>query len=175
MIEVVNEYVVKEEARGQFELAYGPGGAWSKLFARCPGYQGTTLLRDTENPRRYMSFDFSDTLEQREQALAERQSEYADLDAVLAGWTDSKTELGIFRTLAEAKVQPRGRARRKSRRPGQSLQSGRAVSDQLSAWTTRPEQLKPGEPRNPQQPPPLSTCLPLYLSPSLSPCPPPPF
>ena len=50
MIEIVWEYVVKEEARGQFELAYGPGGAWSKLFARCPGFRGTTLLRDTKNP-----------------------------------------------------------------------------------------------------------------------------
>jgi hypothetical protein len=36
MIEIVWEFVVKEEARGQFELAYGPGGAWSKLFARWP-------------------------------------------------------------------------------------------------------------------------------------------
>jgi hypothetical protein len=27
MIEIVWEFVVKEEARGQFELVYGPGGA----------------------------------------------------------------------------------------------------------------------------------------------------
>ncbi len=27
MIEIVCEFVVKEEARGQFELAYGPDGA----------------------------------------------------------------------------------------------------------------------------------------------------
>ena len=49
MVEIVWEFVVKEEARGQFELAYGPGGAWSKLFARCPGFRGTTLLRDKES------------------------------------------------------------------------------------------------------------------------------
>ncbi len=58
MVEIVWEFVVKEEARGQFELAYGPGGAWSKLFARYPGFRGTTLLRDTENPRRYLTIDF---------------------------------------------------------------------------------------------------------------------
>ena len=112
MIEIVWEFVVKEEARGQFELAYGPGGAWSKLFARCPGFRGTTLLRDTKNPRRYLTIDFWDTLAQREQMLAERKAEYSNLDAAFADWTESKTEVGIFRVLAEATVHPRGRARR---------------------------------------------------------------
>jgi heme-degrading monooxygenase HmoA len=112
MIEIVWEFVVKEEARGQFELAYGPGGAWSKLFARCPGFRGTTLLRDTKNPRRYLTIDFWDTVAQREQMLAERKAEYSNLDAAFADWTESKTEVGIFRVLAEATVHPRGRARR---------------------------------------------------------------
>jgi hypothetical protein len=112
MIEIVWEFVVKEGARGQFELAYGPGGAWSKLFARCRGFRGTTLLRDTKNPRRYLTIDFWDTLAQREQMLAERKTEYSDLDAAFADWTESKSEVGIFRVLAEATVRPRGRARR---------------------------------------------------------------
>jgi hypothetical protein len=112
MIEIVWEFIVKEEARGQFELAYGPGGAWSKLFARCPGFRGTTLLRDTKNPRRYLTIDFWDTLAQREQMLAERKAEFCDLDAAFADWTESKSEVGIFRVLAEATVHPRGRARR---------------------------------------------------------------
>ena len=113
MIEIVWEFVVKEEARGQFELAYGPGGAWSKLFARCPGFRGTTLLRDAKNSRRYLTIDFWDTLAQRDQMLAERKAEYSDLDAAFADWTESKTDVGIFRVLAEATVHPRGRARRR--------------------------------------------------------------
>jgi hypothetical protein len=112
MIEIAWEFVVKEEARGQFELAYGPGGAWSKLFARCPGFRGTTLLRDTKNPRRYLTIDFWDTVAQREQMLAERKAEYSNLDAAFAEWTESKTEVGVFRVLADATVHPRGRARR---------------------------------------------------------------
>ena len=112
MIEIVWEFVVKEEARGQFELTYGPGGAWSNLFARYPGFRGTTLLRDTKNPRRYLTIDFWDTLAQREQLLAERKAEYSNLDAAFADWTESKTEVGIFRVLTEATVHPRGRARR---------------------------------------------------------------
>jgi heme-degrading monooxygenase HmoA len=112
MIEIVCEFVVKEEARGQFELAYGPGGAWSELFAQCPGYRGTTLLRDIEDPRRYLAFDLWDTEAQREQMLAELEAEHADLDAAFADWIESKTEVGIFRIMAEATVRPHGRARR---------------------------------------------------------------
>ena len=112
MVEIVWEFVVKEESRGQFELAYGPGGAWSNLFARCPGFRGTTLLRDTKDPRRYLTIDFWDTRAQREQELAERKAEYSNLDAAFAEWTESKAEVGIFSVLAEATVHPRGRAGR---------------------------------------------------------------
>ena len=112
MVEIIWEFVVKEEARGQFELAYGPGGAWSKLFARSPGFRGTTLLRDTKNPRRYLTIDFWETGAQREQVLAERKAEYSNLDAGFADWTESRTEVGIFSVLAEATVHPRGRAGR---------------------------------------------------------------
>jgi hypothetical protein len=112
MVEIVWEFVVKEEARGQFELAYGPGGAWSTLFAGCPGFRGTTLLRDTNNPRRYLAIDLWDTAAQRDEMLAELEAEYSDLEAAFAAWTDSRTEVGTFRVLADATVRPRGRARR---------------------------------------------------------------
>ena len=74
------------------------------------------MLRDTKNPRRYLTIDLWDTPAQREQVLAEREAECARLDADFAGWTESRTEVGIFRVLAEATVRPRGRQRRKSRR-----------------------------------------------------------
>jgi len=112
MIEIVWEFVVKEEARGQFELAYGPGGAWSKLFEQFPGFRGTTLLRDTKNPRRYLTIDFWDTEAQREQMMAEHKAAYTKLDAAFGEWTESKSEVGSYRVLAEATVHPRGRAQR---------------------------------------------------------------
>ena len=113
MIEIIHEFVVKEESRGRFELVYGPGGAWSKLFSQCPGFRGTTLLRGTKDPRRYMAIELWDNEDQREQALAERNAEYSALDADFADWTESRTEIGAFRVLAEAKVRPRGRPRRR--------------------------------------------------------------
>jgi hypothetical protein len=115
MIEVVCEFIVKEEARGQFELAYGPGGAWSRLFAGAPGFRGTTLLRDTQDPRRYLAVDVWDTEDQRALALAGCSDDYAALEAAFGDWTESWTEMGVFRVQAEATVRPRGRARRRSR------------------------------------------------------------
>ena len=126
MVEIVCEFVVREEARGQFELAFGPGGAWSKLFARAPGFRGTTVLRDAENPRRYLTIDLWETAAQREQALAERRAEYASLEAALGEWTESRAELGVFRVLAEATVRPRGRAGRTQ--AGEARRSGRRTT-----------------------------------------------
>jgi len=114
MVEIVREFIVKEETRGQFELMYGPGGTWSKLFARCQGFRGTTVLRDTNNPRRYLTIDLWETEAQREQALAERKAEYSDLETTLDKWTESRIEMGTFRMLAEATVRPRDKAGRHS-------------------------------------------------------------
>ncbi|MBC7260997.1 MAG: hypothetical protein H5T63_03200 [Chloroflexi bacterium] len=115
MVEIIYEYIVKEEARGQFELAYGPGGVWGKLFARCAGFRGITLLRDTKNLRRYLAVELWDHEVQRGQALAERQAEYAILDTALAEWCESRNALGTFRVLAEATVRPQGKAERRGR------------------------------------------------------------
>ena len=106
MVEIVWEFVVKAEARGEFELAYGPGGAWSKLFARSEGFRGITLLRDVKDPCRYLAVEVWDTAAQREQVLAEQQAEYSRLDGSLADWTESRTEVGTFSMRAEAAVRP---------------------------------------------------------------------
>jgi heme-degrading monooxygenase HmoA len=112
MIEVVSGIVVKEGARGHFELAYGPGGAVSELYAEAPGYRGTTLLRDTGDPRRYLAVDLWETRAHREQAEDELAPEVAHLRAAMAEWIESRTELGVYRVLAEGTVRPRSRGRR---------------------------------------------------------------
>jgi hypothetical protein len=37
LVEIIWEFVAKDEARGQFELAYSPGSAWGLPFAGHPG------------------------------------------------------------------------------------------------------------------------------------------
>jgi heme-degrading monooxygenase HmoA len=112
MIEFVCEFIVRDEFQGQFELAYGPGGAWSKLFADAPGFRGTSLLRDTKDPRRYLMVDIWDSGVQRKQLLAEREAEYAKLDSAFADWTESQTEIGVFQVRADATVRRRGKPQR---------------------------------------------------------------
>lgn len=120
MVEMVWVITVREESRGQFELAFGPGGAWGRLFGRCAGFRGTTLLRDTLHAQRYLVIDIWDTAAQREQALAEYQDEVAALEATFAAWVEERVDLGTFSILAEATVRPHGKAgpaRRGGRRP----------------------------------------------------------
>ncbi|HEY69878.1 MAG TPA: hypothetical protein G4O08_04750 [Anaerolineae bacterium] len=116
MIEFIWEVVVKKDGRGQFELAFGPGGAWSKLFAKCPGFRGTTLLRGTRDLQRYLVIDVWDSEGQREQSLAELETEYEKLQAALGAWTESIVELGVYRVLAEGTVRSRSFTQRSEKR-----------------------------------------------------------
>ncbi len=110
MIEVVTAYTVKQEAQAQFELTFGPGGAWSDLFARCPGFRGLTVLRDANDPKRYLTIDVWDRESQRKQALADRHAQYADLQTAFAAWIQAETEVGVFKVLGAGGVRPRGKA-----------------------------------------------------------------
>ena len=126
MIEIVWELLIKQDGAGKFELVFGPGGAWSKLYGGCDGFRGTTVLRDRENQRRYLVVDLWDAHDQRETALAENDAACADLEASLDALCESRKELGIFRVLAQATVRPRSSAGR--RRGRDASQTGRRTS-----------------------------------------------
>ena len=111
MIEIVSEYIAREEARGQFELVFGSGGLWSQVFDQAAGYRGTTLLRDTSNPQRYLVIDIWDLEDQRDSLLASCETEYSVLEAALADWTESRTKVGVYQVRSGATV-------RRRRKPG---------------------------------------------------------
>ena len=115
MIEVVYEVMTQPGAGGRFELVFGPGGAWSDLFSECPGFRGTTVLRDTTDPRRYMIVDLWDSEVARERAIAEQQDAYLALEADLNTWTAARQDLGTFRILNSATVRSRPTSRRRGR------------------------------------------------------------
>ncbi len=115
MIEIVTEFVVKKGDRGQFELSYGPGGAWSELFARSPGFRGTTLLRDEKDSNRYLTIDLWDSETLRAQWLVENNSEFEALIASFTDRTEAMKVLGTFRVLAEGTVRPKSIGHRSRR------------------------------------------------------------
>jgi heme-degrading monooxygenase HmoA len=114
MIQIIWEFVVKAEAVDQFELAYGPDGAWARLFQAYPGFRGTTLLRDSDNPRRYLTIDLWDTRAHRKRMLAQAKTRYSDLDEALADLTESEDEIGNFTTPAIVTSRRQSTGRRKA-------------------------------------------------------------
>jgi heme-degrading monooxygenase HmoA len=48
---------------GDFERVYGPEGEWAQFFRQGRGYVGTELLRDVEQPGRYVVVDRWDSRE----------------------------------------------------------------------------------------------------------------
>jgi heme-degrading monooxygenase HmoA len=59
-----------------FERAYGPNGEWAAFFREAQGFVGTELLREVENPGRYLLIDRWESREAFERFSAERQAEY---------------------------------------------------------------------------------------------------
>jgi hypothetical protein len=96
MIQVVWEFVVRAAAVEAFESAYGPDGAWARLFARHEGYRGTVLLRELSRPGRYLTVDSWDSAGERAAMLASAREEYDRLDRACEELTESERHLGTF-------------------------------------------------------------------------------
>lgn len=96
MIQVVWKFIVTEATVDRFLRAYGPDGEWSRLFQGHPGFLGTTLLRDIENPRRFLTIDAWETRGDRDRMLSLARDEYSGLDDRFADLTESEVEIGVF-------------------------------------------------------------------------------
>jgi heme-degrading monooxygenase HmoA len=96
MFVIVWQFEVMPEHIAEFEQQYGPSGAWAQLFAKSTGYLGTRLLRDTERPHQYVTFDCWES-EAEFQAFKDRFSqEYQALDGTLERLPLTETRLGTF-------------------------------------------------------------------------------
>jgi heme-degrading monooxygenase HmoA len=60
----------------EFERAYGSDGEWARFFRQGVGYIGTELLRDIEEPDRYIVIDRWESPETYSAFLAEHADEY---------------------------------------------------------------------------------------------------
>jgi heme-degrading monooxygenase HmoA len=80
----------------EFERAYGPEGDWDEIFRQGPGYIGTELLRDVENPGRYLVVDRWESREAYQRFVEERREEYMRRVDESAFHFDSELRLGTF-------------------------------------------------------------------------------
>jgi len=59
-----------------FEAAYAPGGEWAEFFRAGRGYAGTELLRDLEQPGRYVVIDRWESSDAYNAFVSDHRDEY---------------------------------------------------------------------------------------------------
>ena len=99
MIEVIWEFRVKPQHVAEFEVDYSSLGPWAALFRGSPAYHGTNLLRDREDPLRFLTIDIWNDSAAYESFRAEHADQYRELDKGFEKLTDSERFLGIFEVL----------------------------------------------------------------------------
>jgi heme-degrading monooxygenase HmoA len=90
------EFFVKTERQVEFERRYGPDGDWARLFRGAPGFVGLELLRDRENPLRYLTLDRWTSVEAYRAFHERHAAEYAALDRECQGLTERESPVGEF-------------------------------------------------------------------------------
>lgn len=80
----------------EFERAYGPDGEWAEFFATGDGFVGTELLRDVENPGRYLVIDRWASREAYQAFVEARRDEYMRRVDDTAYLYDSELRFGTF-------------------------------------------------------------------------------
>ena len=94
MFLVLWEYEVKPGHEERFEKVYGPGGDWDSLFRSDPNHAGTRLFRDTTRSGAYLTADYWLSRETYEAFLANRRSDYKELDAATEDLTLRERHMG---------------------------------------------------------------------------------
>jgi heme-degrading monooxygenase HmoA len=96
LFQIIWEFIARAERISEFEKYYAVTGDWAALFRRSAGFLGTTLLRDADTPRRFLTIDRWDAAASHATMRAQFASEYAALDRACAGLTESERQVGIF-------------------------------------------------------------------------------
>ena len=100
MLALLFSYEARDADR--FERAYGPEGEWAEFFARGRGYVGTELLRDVENPGRYLVIDRWESREAYQAFVDEHREDYMQrVDDTRFHW-DSELRIGTFENVWQA-------------------------------------------------------------------------
>ena len=94
MFIVIWEYIIKASRKREFETIYGPNGDWVQLFRSDRAYLGTELLRDLENPNRYITIDRWTSSAAFDSFHDKYRLDYEAIDARCEHLTERETQLG---------------------------------------------------------------------------------
>ena len=90
------EFRVVPAAQADFELEYGPSGAWVELFRTAPGYIETLLLHDNADPLRYVTMDRWESKDAHDAFRSTNWTEYEEIDQRCQKYTTREWLLGEF-------------------------------------------------------------------------------
>lgn len=90
------EFIVESDHVNEFERHYGPQGSWVQLFRQAPGYIQTIFLRDSTDPRRFVTIDRWENAEAYQAFRSAFSLQYADLDRRCERLTTREISLGSF-------------------------------------------------------------------------------
>ena len=96
MIHIAWEFLVRADRLPEFERYYSGGGPWEQLFGKSPGFRGTVLLRNTEDPRHFLTIDSWDSVVAQVQMREQFHDEYSGLDQACEALTESERRIGVF-------------------------------------------------------------------------------
>ena len=96
MIHTLWEFQVRADRLPEFERVHSGAGPWAQLFAKNPGFRGTALLRDPDDPRHFLTIDSWDSLEAQAAIQEQFRQEYADLDRACEDLTETERHVGVF-------------------------------------------------------------------------------
>ena len=102
MVRFVWEFIARADKLKEFERSYSTAGTWAELFRKSAGYRGTLLLRDAENPRRYLTIDGWETAEAQRAMRTHFAKEYDELDRACEALTESERPIGVFEEVEAA-------------------------------------------------------------------------
>ena len=96
MFVVVWQFEIDEEKVAAFEAAYGPEGAWARLFRASTDYLGTELLRDAYIPGAYLTIDRWASEEAFRAFRRDHDADYEALDRASDELTGRETRIGAY-------------------------------------------------------------------------------
>jgi heme-degrading monooxygenase HmoA len=96
MFVVVWQFEIAEDKVAAFEAAYGPEGAWAKLFGLSADYRGTELLRDAYVTGNYLTIDRWDSEEAFRAFRKEHDAAYETLDRACDDVTAREARIGAY-------------------------------------------------------------------------------
>ncbi|MDB5697435.1 MAG: hypothetical protein JWN69_239 [Alphaproteobacteria bacterium] len=94
MIAIIWRYRVAQAKQSEFEMTYGHGGDWAKLFRQADGYVRTELLRGKEGD--YLTIDYWRSIEAWDDFSTRFGEAYNRLDAHCDALTEAEERIGLF-------------------------------------------------------------------------------